>query len=205
MAYSPDKTSTTLAKGTVKRSNNRGDTVDVVLNDAVYLVIDFDKGAQAWGDHVDMVNAYFTYDGQAPELITDVETIENLFNEREVSKEDREAILVSLMRYNKNIYDYKMGKGILENALLIDRLDEDEVKKIFDDYGYKFNLLDESKFVRKLCEKQKCYDLKNFAATFKRDMSNFIMKGKGQSWTLELSIPGRDNAIALLESMCNDD
>ncbi len=78
------------------------------------------------------------------ELITDVETIEKLFNEREVSKEDREAILVSLMRYNKNIYDYKMGKGILENALLIDRLDEDEVKKIFDDYGYKFNLLDDA-------------------------------------------------------------
>lgn len=59
--------------------------------------------------------------------------------------------------------------------------------------------------IRKLCEKQKCYDLKNFAAIFKRDISNFIMKGKGQSWTLELSIPGRDNAIELLESMCNDD
>lgn len=59
--------------------------------------------------------------------------------------------------------------------------------------------------IRGLCEKQKCYDPKNFAAIFKRDISNFIMKGKGQSWTLELSIPGRDNALELLESMCNDD
>ena len=59
--------------------------------------------------------------------------------------------------------------------------------------------------IRKLCEKQKCYDAKNFASTFKRDMSNFIMKGKGQSWTLELSIPGRDNAKELLESLCNNE
>nr|DAP30348.1 MAG TPA: hypothetical protein [Bacteriophage sp.] len=59
--------------------------------------------------------------------------------------------------------------------------------------------------IRRLCEKQKCYDAKNFAATFKRDMSNFIMKGKGQSWTIELSIPGKDNAKELLESLCNNE
>lgn len=59
--------------------------------------------------------------------------------------------------------------------------------------------------IRGLCEKQKCYDSKNFAAIFKRDINNFIMKGKGQSWTLELSIPGKDNAIALLESMISND
>ena len=54
--------------------------------------------------------------------------------------------------------------------------------------------------IKRLCEKQKCYDAKNFAAIFRRDISNFIIKGKGQSWTLELSIPGRDNAKELLES-----
>lgn len=59
--------------------------------------------------------------------------------------------------------------------------------------------------IRGLCEKQKCYDPKNFAAIFKRDISNFIMKGKGQSWTLELSIPGKENAEKLLESMCEDE
>lgn len=63
----------------------------------------------------------------------------------------------------------------------------------------------QSSEIRGLCEKQKCYDPKNFAAIFRRDMSNFIIKGKGQSWTLELSIPGRENAIELLESMCSDD
>jgi hypothetical protein len=59
--------------------------------------------------------------------------------------------------------------------------------------------------IKRLCEKQKCYDAKNFAAIFKRDMSNFIMKGKGQSWTIELSIPGKDNAKELLESLCNNE
>lgn len=59
--------------------------------------------------------------------------------------------------------------------------------------------------IKTLCERQKCYDQKNFVAIFKRDMSNFIIKGKGQSWTLELSIPGKENAIQLLESMCNND
>ena len=59
--------------------------------------------------------------------------------------------------------------------------------------------------IKRLCEKQKCYDAKNFAATFKRDMSNFIMKGKGQSWTIELSIPGKDNAKELLEGLCNNE
>ena len=29
------------------------------------------NSVQAWGDHVDMVNAYFTCDGQASELITE--------------------------------------------------------------------------------------------------------------------------------------
>ena len=53
--------------------------------------------------------------------------------------------------------------------------------------------------IKKLC------DAKNFAAIFKRDMSNFIMKGKGQSWTIELSIPGKDNAKELLESLCNNE
>lgn len=59
--------------------------------------------------------------------------------------------------------------------------------------------------IKGLCEKQKCYDQKNFAAIFKRDMSNFVMKGKGQSWTLQLSVPGKESAIELLESMCSDD
>lgn len=59
--------------------------------------------------------------------------------------------------------------------------------------------------IKRLCEKQKCYDSKNFAAIFKRDMSNFILKGKGQNWTIELSIPGRDNAKELLESLCSNE
>lgn len=58
--------------------------------------------------------------------------------------------------------------------------------------------------IKNACEKQKCLDSKNFAAIFKRDIENFIIGGTGQKWTLDLSIPGRENAEKLLESMIND-
>ena len=55
-----------------------------------------------------------------------------------------------------------------------------------------------------LCEKHACYDSNNFAATFKKDISNFIRKGSGQNWTIELTKPGEEAALALLEEMVDD-
>jgi hypothetical protein len=55
-----------------------------------------------------------------------------------------------------------------------------------------------------LCEKHACFDSANFASTFKNELTNFVRKGSGQSWTLELTQPGEDAAKALLEEMIND-
>lgn len=60
----------------------------------------------------------------------------------------------------------------------------------------------EAKSIISNCERLNCFDSSNFSTAFKNDKSgNFIRKGKGQSWTLALSIPGRDAAIAVLEEM----
>lgn len=67
--YDSDRKQTVKAQGTITRSEANAATVDIDLAGSVYLVINFDKGAQAWADHVDLGNAYFTYSGTAPELI----------------------------------------------------------------------------------------------------------------------------------------
>lgn len=54
------------------------------------------------------------------------------------------------------------------------------------------------------CKKQTCYDPKNFSAIFKRDSINFIKNGKGQSWTLKLTVNGEEEAIKILDTMLNE-
>lgn len=53
------------------------------------------------------------------------------------------------------------------------------------------------------CEKHSCYDSKNFATIFKKEKTNFIRKGNGSSWTLELTQPGKKAVVELLEEMVN--
>lgn len=55
-----------------------------------------------------------------------------------------------------------------------------------------------------LCEKHNCYDAPNFSTWFKNEKSNIIRKGTGQTWTIELTQPGEDAAVQLLEEMMND-
>ena len=67
---------------------------------------------------------------------------------------------------------------------------------------YVLNKPIEAKSIVCNCEKMSCYDSKNFSSVFKNDKSgNFIRKGKGQNWTLTLTIPGMDSAIEVLEEM----
>lgn len=61
-----------------------------------------------------------------------------------------------------------------------------------------------SKEIIPICEKHACYDSSNFAAVFKSEKVLMIKKGSGQSWTLELTKPGEEAAIKLLEEMGND-
>lgn len=59
--------------------------------------------------------------------------------------------------------------------------------------------------LKELCERQACYDANNFAAIFKRDIENFIVKGKSQSqsWEVDLTIGGKEKAEEILEGMMN--
>jgi hypothetical protein len=60
-----------------------------------------------------------------------------------------------------------------------------------------------SKEVKEQCERQSCLDSPNFAKSFVKN-TDFIKKGvTGSSlWTLQLTVPGKKAAIALLDSMC---
>ena len=67
---------------------------------------------------------------------------------------------------------------------------------------YALNRDIEAKVIIPNCEKLNCFDASNFSAVFKNDKSGkFVRKGKGQSWTLSLTIPGEDSAIEVLEEM----
>lgn len=69
--YNSSKQATTVKSGTITVNDAAGTTVDVDLTGAVYLILNFDKGEEAWGDHVDLGNAYFKYAGTAPQFINE--------------------------------------------------------------------------------------------------------------------------------------
>ena len=69
--YDSSRQPTTQSHGTITVSDAKGTAIDVDLTGIVYLVLDFDKGAEAWGDHVDVCNAYFKYADKAPQLISE--------------------------------------------------------------------------------------------------------------------------------------
>lgn len=69
--YNSSKQATTVKSGTINVNDATGTTIDVDLTGAVYLIINFDKGEEAWGDHVDLGDAYFKYAGTAPQLINE--------------------------------------------------------------------------------------------------------------------------------------
>lgn len=69
--YNSSKQATTVKSGTINVNDATGTTIDVDLTGAVYLILNFDKGEEAWGDHVDLGDAYFKYVGTAPQLINE--------------------------------------------------------------------------------------------------------------------------------------
>lgn len=69
--YNSSKQATTVKSGTINVNDVAGTTIDVDLTGAVYLILNFDKGEEAWGDHVDLGDAYFKYAGTAPQLINE--------------------------------------------------------------------------------------------------------------------------------------
>ena len=79
--YNSSKQPTTVKSGTITVNDATGTLVDVDLTGVVYLILNFDKGAEAWGDHVDLGNAYFEYEGKAPQLISESDMWKNTSNE----------------------------------------------------------------------------------------------------------------------------
>lgn len=69
--YNSSKQATTVKSGTITVNDATGTTIDVDLIGAMYLILNFDKGEEAWGDHVDLGDAYFKYAGTAPQLINE--------------------------------------------------------------------------------------------------------------------------------------
>lgn len=69
--YDANKVATQKASGTITRAEATATTIDIDLTGSVYLVINFDKGAQAWADHVDLGDAYFVFANTKPELIAE--------------------------------------------------------------------------------------------------------------------------------------
>lgn len=69
--YNSSKQATTVKSGTITVNDAAGTTIDVDLTGTVYLILNFDKGEEAWGDHVDLGDAYFKYAGTAPQLINE--------------------------------------------------------------------------------------------------------------------------------------
>lgn len=69
--YNSSKQATTVKSGTITVNDAAGTTIDVDLTGAVYLILNFGKGEEAWGDHVDLGDAYFKYAGTAPQLINE--------------------------------------------------------------------------------------------------------------------------------------
>lgn len=54
-----------------------------------------------------------------------------------------------------------------------------------------------------LCQSNDCYNSKTFATILSKEKRNIVKNGKGKKWTIELTAPGRDAAIKLLDDMIN--
>lgn len=79
-------------------------------------------------------------------LITDVDTILQLFQESKISEEEKQAILLSLIKYNREVIE----KYEKEQNSSVGKLTAADVSTILKKYGYNFFKLDK-KYQDKLC------------------------------------------------------
>lgn len=120
---------------------------------------------------------------------------------------DSEKVNEKLDKYIKaGIYSIDENKVILHKRI-IGKTNAEKMKNIALIAIYAKNDKLQSSELKELCERQACYDANNFAAIFKRDIENFMVKGKSQSqsWEIDLTVGGREKAEEILESMMNKD
>lgn len=75
-------------------------------------------------------------------FITDLDTLTILFEDNKLGGKERRDLLVSLIKYNKNIFNYKIGFTNNMEIARYGNIDIGEVKGIFKKYGYDFDRLD---------------------------------------------------------------
>lgn len=90
----------------------------------------------------------------------------------------------------KNI-PYKNKSDKVKNIALIYLFIKN--KKI---YGNDSNII-------KLCKLNTCYESKNFTKIFTREKNLFVRDNSSKIWTIELTKPGKEAAIKLLDEMVN--
>lgn len=84
-------------------------------------------------------------------FITDLDTLNTLFNDNKLEENVKRDLLVSLIKYNKNIFNYKIGFTNNMEIARYGNIDIGEVKGIFKKYGYDFDRLD-TEFQNKILE-----------------------------------------------------
>lgn len=143
------------------------------------------------------------------EIVVSLKNVPEL-NEKE---QNEKQVIESNEITNENCIDKYIKAGIYsidENKVIFHKkitgkTNAEKMKNIALIAIYAKNSKVQSGELKELCERQACYDSNNFAAIFKRDIENFIVKGKSQSqsWELDLTIGGREKAEEILESMMN--
>lgn len=143
------------------------------------------------------------------------EIVVSLKNVQEITEKDEaEEEIVESENYTKeNDKDKYIKAGIYsldENKVIFykritGKTNAEKMKNVALVAIYAKNEKIQSGELKELCERQSCYDANNFAAIFKRDIENFIVKGKSQSqsWEIDLTVGGREKAQEILEGMMN--
>ena len=143
------------------------------------------------------------------------EIVVSLKNAPEITEKDEaEEEIVESENYTKeNDKDKYIKAGIYsldENKVIFHkkitgRTNSEKMKNVALIAIYAKNEKIQSSELKELCERQSCYDSNNFASIFKRDIENFIVKGKSQSqsWEIDLTVGGREKAQEILEGMMN--
>ncbi len=73
-------------------------------------------------------------------FISDVSTLNTLFVENNITEEDKRKILISIIKYNKNIFNYKNSKNNMLSVSKYNGLESNKVNNIFKHYGYDYDV-----------------------------------------------------------------
>lgn len=74
-------------------------------------------------------------------FISDVDILDNIFEEFNIDLDERSDIYQFILKYNKRIYDCKSGTGNIKELEILGKIDLDKLKIIFGKFGYDFDKL----------------------------------------------------------------